>query len=69
MNGFRVYPKGHEEFSNKIDGFINSYIGNSEANKWFIAKKIKWWKMRNGPLTKNKLSGFLSFIIQETKVG
>jgi len=69
MNGFRLQPKATNKIIKSCEAMLTSFsqVASIFDRSEFLKKNRKW-RLENQPLTKNKLSGYHSFIIENTKV-
>lgn len=67
-NGMREWPVGIKKTALEIDLMIKDYVSMNPGKKTLIMNKIRAWREKNGHLTTKTVSGFYSFVIDNTKL-
>ena len=70
MKGYRKAPKNQEETLKDVNQLIKDFHATttSVSKKRALNKAVRAWLKKHGTLTTKKLSGFKSFVIENTKI-
>lgn len=69
MKGYRVQPKGTKKHFSEIQSMISDYSKTvSPGKQRELKRKMRWFKKTHGSVTSRLMSGFKSFVIENTKV-